>query len=90
MKIRILMITYNRPSYTELSLKTHCENTPETAKIVILDNASGEPTRAVVKKTRKSPSSRSNHFNVYSLDACINTLKHNVQILQEYSYNIND
>jgi len=55
MKIRILMITYNRPSYTELSLKTLCENTPETAKIVIWDNASGEQTRAVVKKYENHP-----------------------------------
>jgi len=55
MNIRILMITYNRPSYTELSLKTLCENIPESAKIVIWDNASEEPTRSVVKKYENHP-----------------------------------
>lgn len=47
------MITFNRPSYTELSLKTLCENIPEKAKIVIWDNASEEPTKSVVKKYEK-------------------------------------
>lgn len=55
MSIRILMITYNRPSYTELSLKTLFDNTPETAKVVVWDNASEEPTKTVVKKYENHP-----------------------------------
>jgi GT2 family glycosyltransferase len=55
MKIRILMITCNRPRYTELSLKTLCENIPETAKIVVWDNASGEETRSIVEKHASHP-----------------------------------
>lgn len=55
MKIRILMITFNRPSYTELALKTLCENTPETARIIVWDNASEEPTKSVVKNYEHHP-----------------------------------
>jgi glycosyltransferase involved in cell wall biosynthesis len=50
-----LLITYNRPSYTALTLKTLCENTPENARIVIWDNASGEETRSIVKQHEKHP-----------------------------------
>lgn len=55
MNIRILMITYNRPVYTELSLKTLCGNTPENAKIIIWDNASNEETRSVIQKYANHP-----------------------------------
>ena len=49
------MITYNRPFYTELSLKTLIENTTETSKIVIWDNASEGETRFLIKKYEKHP-----------------------------------
>jgi glycosyltransferase involved in cell wall biosynthesis len=55
MKIRILMITYNRPTYTNLSLKTLLENTPDHAQIVVWDNASDEETRSVIRKYESHP-----------------------------------
>ena len=55
MKIKILMITYNRPAYTKLSLKTLIENTPDHAQIVLWDNASDEETRSIIRKYESHP-----------------------------------
>jgi len=40
MKIRVLMITYNRPAYTEMALARLCETLPEEARLTVWDNGS--------------------------------------------------
>lgn len=49
MRIKILMITYNRPHYTRLSLERLCGTAPSNAKIIVWDNASDEETIKVLK-----------------------------------------
>ena len=49
MKIKVLMITHNRPAYTKLSLGRLCETMPSNGKIVVWDNASTDETLAVLK-----------------------------------------
>jgi GT2 family glycosyltransferase len=56
MKIKILMITHNRPQYTALSLARLTETVPENAKITVWDNASSEETLKVLKRFER------NHF----------------------------
>lgn len=56
MKIKILMITHNRPQYTSLSLSRLVETVPPAAKITIWDNASSDDTLAVLKKFARHPS----------------------------------
>lgn len=55
MKIRILMITHNRPEYTLLSLKRLCAVTPENSGVVVWDNGSSEETINVIKKFESNP-----------------------------------
>ncbi len=55
MRIRILMITYNRAAYTALSLDRLCETTPADARITVWDNASNQETRDVLKKFEHHP-----------------------------------
>lgn len=49
MKIRILMISHNRPSYTYLSLSKLCDTLPESASVTVWDNASDPETKNVLK-----------------------------------------
>ena len=56
MKIKILMITHNRPQYTRLSLTRLTETVPPNAKITVWDNASSADTLAVLKKFERHPS----------------------------------
>jgi len=55
MKIKILMITFNRPEYTKLSLSRLCDSVPKNAKIVIWDNSSNQETINVIKKFEGHP-----------------------------------
>lgn len=55
MKIKILMITHNRPRYTELSLSRLIETVPPEASITVWDNASSRETVTVIKKFAKHP-----------------------------------
>lgn len=50
MKIKIIMITFNRPAYTEKSLKILSETAPENLKITIWDNGSNDETKDIIKK----------------------------------------
>lgn len=50
MKIKILMITFNRPQYTRLSLSRLCDTAPKNARITVWDNGSSQETTAVIKK----------------------------------------
>jgi glycosyltransferase involved in cell wall biosynthesis len=50
--IKVLMITYNRPDYTEMSLEHLCNTAPKNLKVSIWDNGSDEKTRQVVEKFR--------------------------------------
>lgn len=55
MKIRILMITYNRPHYTARSLERLCKTAPANARITVWDNASGKETIDVLKRFERHP-----------------------------------
>ena len=55
MKIKILMITHNRPAYTRLSLGRLCETAPSNAKITVWDNGSADDTRRVLKEFEGHP-----------------------------------
>ena len=55
MRIRILMITHNRPAYTEMALGRLCETVPEDAGITVWDNGSSQEMRAVLKKFESHP-----------------------------------
>ncbi len=55
MKIKILMITHNRPVYTKLSLARLCETATPSAKITVWDNGSGDEMRRVLKEFEGHP-----------------------------------
>jgi len=55
LKIKILMITHNRPAYTRLSLGRLCETAPSNAKITVWDNGSADDTRRVLKEFEGHP-----------------------------------
>jgi glycosyltransferase involved in cell wall biosynthesis len=55
MKVKVIMITYNRAEYTRLSLETLCRSLPEYASVTIWDNHSNEATRAVLGEFEKHP-----------------------------------
>lgn len=55
MKIKILMITHNRPRYTALSLTRLTETAPQSASITVWDNASSGETLSVIKKFERHP-----------------------------------
>lgn len=55
MKIKVLMITYNRPHYTRLSLERLLKTLPPNAKAVIWDNASDKDTKDVIKAFERHP-----------------------------------
>ena len=50
MNIKVLMITFNRPTYTEKSLKVLCDTAPKNLKVTIWDNGSDSETKEVVRK----------------------------------------
>jgi len=53
MRIKVLMITHNRPKYIKLSLEQLCRTAPNNLKILIWDNGSDSQTREIVKKYEK-------------------------------------
>lgn len=55
MKTKILMITYNRPAYTRLSLGRLCDTVPSSAKITVWDNGSNDETRRVLRSFEGHP-----------------------------------
>lgn len=55
MRVRILMITYNRPEYTRLALRQLCETSPDHARITVWDNNSGPELKAVLKEFEGHP-----------------------------------
>jgi len=55
MNIQILMLTYNRPGYTEIALGGLLDSLPEYAQVTVWDNASGPETKAVVQKFENHP-----------------------------------
>jgi glycosyltransferase involved in cell wall biosynthesis len=54
--IKVLMITFNRCAYTDLSLKCLCESAPQNLKLTIWDNGSGQETKEVIGKFKDHPS----------------------------------
>ncbi len=50
MNIQILMLTCNRPHYTEISLRGLLDSVPPFAQVTVWDNASGPETKAVIEK----------------------------------------
>lgn len=57
MRIKVLMITHNRPEYTMLSLERLCSTAPKNLRVTIWDNGSDFATKEVVDKFR-------NHWSV--------------------------
>lgn len=55
MKVRVLMITYNRADYTRLSLETLCRTLPDYASVTVWDNHSNAETRAVLDQLKAHP-----------------------------------
>lgn len=52
MLIKVLMITHNRPKYTNLSLSRLCETASQNLRVTIWDNGSDSATKEVVSKFR--------------------------------------
>lgn len=50
MKICILMITHNRPLYTNKTLQRLCDTAPENAKVFVWDNGSHSDTINILRK----------------------------------------
>ncbi len=50
MKIRVLMITYNRSAYTAMALSRLCDTLPDDARLTVWDNGSAQDTVDVIKK----------------------------------------
>lgn len=55
MKFRILMITYNRPDYTAMSLERLCATLPDDARLTVWDNGSGPDMRSVLQPYEEHP-----------------------------------
>lgn len=55
MKIRVLMITHNRPAYARQALGRLTETLPPHAKVVVWDNASSEETLKVLRSFEGHP-----------------------------------
>lgn len=55
MKLRVLMLTYCRPQYTQLSLHRLCETVPEYGRITVWDNNSGPAMRKVLQDFEGHP-----------------------------------
>ena len=53
MNIKFLMITFNRPTYTEKSLSLLCDTAPTNLRVTIWDNGSNAETKEVVKSFEK-------------------------------------
>lgn len=62
-RIKIIIITHNRPHYTRLSLARLCDNAPSNAKITIWDNASSKETVDVIKVFEGHPAVDEVRFN---------------------------
>jgi hypothetical protein len=55
MRVKILMITYNRLAYTQLALTRLCETVPDYARITVWDNNSNEDLKAMLKPFESHP-----------------------------------
>jgi glycosyltransferase involved in cell wall biosynthesis len=55
MKIRVLMITYNRPAYTAMALARLCDTLPGDARVTVWDNGSSAEMISVLKKFESRP-----------------------------------
>ena len=55
MKIHRVMVTWNRPSYTRLSLARLCETLPDNARVTVWDNGSSQETLDVLRSCEKYP-----------------------------------
>jgi hypothetical protein len=55
MSIKVLMITFNRPRYTELSLQRLCDFAPANLKLTIWDNGSERETIEVLERFQRHP-----------------------------------
>lgn len=55
MLIKILMITFNRPFYTKLSLDRLLNTAPENARITVWDNGSSPETVEIIKSFEEHP-----------------------------------
>lgn len=64
MNIKVLMITFNRPEYTMLSLQCLCDTAPGNLKVTIWDNASEQETREVVAGFQSHPAVERVIFNL--------------------------
>lgn len=63
MNIKVLMITFNRPKYTELSLKRLCDTAPPNLSLTVWDNGSDRPTKEIVERFKNHPSIECIVFN---------------------------
>jgi GT2 family glycosyltransferase len=55
MNIRVLMITYNRPGYTAMSLERLCQTLQKDARVTVWDNGSGPEMISILKKFESHP-----------------------------------
>lgn len=55
MKIKVLMITYNRPAYTKMALEKLCQRSPENVGITVWDNNSNQDLKDVLKHFENHP-----------------------------------
>lgn len=55
MKTRVIMLTHNRPGYSELALARLCETLPDDACVTVWDNGSNDDMKAVLRKFERHP-----------------------------------
>ena len=55
MKVKVLMITYNRPRYTQLSIEKLCASATTNTKITIWDNNSESETKNIIESYENHP-----------------------------------
>lgn len=55
MKVRVLMVTYNRVAYTKLALERLCETLPEYARLTVWDNNSKPEMHQLLKGFESHP-----------------------------------
>jgi glycosyltransferase involved in cell wall biosynthesis len=63
MKIKVLMITFNRPDYTAMSLRRLCDTAPANLGLTIWDNGSDQATKNVIKGFENHPRVENVRFN---------------------------
>ena len=67
MKVKILMLTYNRPSYTRITLGALLDSLPDYASVTVWDNASDKEMRDVLDEFQDHPRLEEVHLSEENL-----------------------